>query len=95
MSQIKFTPAPHGNLSRDMIELKGLTNGAIGILSAGNQKTGVVLRLAPNLYATTENVSHSMKVLADMDKSDIHVLKSRADMVHFTQRYTLFKRGEA
>lgn len=85
-----FSPAPTEIMSRDMIQLKRATNGKHGEINAGGVKV-FALRLADNLYVTTEKVPASVKTIAQMERGDIHELKNPGDMGQFLERYRAFR----
>ena len=64
----------------------------MGTLSAGDNKKTTVLKLQDNLYVTTDKRAARLKVLANMDKADIHIVDTQADLAYFVARYTLHKR---
>ncbi len=91
---MRFTPAPVSTMDRDMIQIKRAVGGKTGTLSEGNSKTGTVLKLDDNLYVTTDKSAKRFKTMAEIQKSDIHILSSQADIAYFVERYTLYNRGK-
>ena len=86
----RFKEESNKTLPRDLAQIKRAAGGKAGSVSTGGRQIATVLRMSPNVYVTTEKVSHKDKTLIGMDKADIHSIGSAADTFHFLRRFKAY-----
>jgi hypothetical protein len=86
----KFEKAYAGLATRDLQDLKIRLGGQVGRLRVGSE-TQVVLRLGENVYVSSDKPSLAIRTAVSLEQSDLHVVKTNADVVHFARRYRDFK----
>lgn len=92
MNNITFTPSPKVMITRDLQYIKTRVGGTAGTLNAGGVKTTDVLKVAENVYVTSEVPRAAVTVMLAANQADIHTIRGNADTTRFIARFKNFRR---
>lgn len=90
---LRFSTAGKPVADRELVALRLKLGGDLGLLSSGGREHPV-LKLGENVYASTEEAPQ-LKTALLLEQSDLHVVKTNADAVYFTERYKAFEEAKS